>query len=585
MRIDIALLNFTLIAWLAAPVEAQTRTAQPGDDLIGLWGSESTFGPEVRGDFTLERSANQWIARIAGFEVSAPAGADLRFVLPGGQGELRARVDGVGAKRSIRAFWVQPGGNVSPYAVPVTLERAGVSAWRGSIVPLDERFSLYLHVRRHDDGSLRGSFHNPEFNWNGRSRWFRVTRDGESVKLADPTTGRVRYAQAYDSGQRTIAMEFGTPIALKPRSADQAIGFYPRTPAATSYSYRAPVPQADGWRTAHVGDVGMDDGPLQALVQRILTSDPLGDSAPRIHSLLVARRGKLVLEEYFFGFNSERLHDLRSASKTITAIMAGVAVDRGARFTMQTPVYSLFPQSDSSASSDPRKVRITVAHLLTHSTGLACDDNDEASPGNEDTMQRQQKQRDWYRYTLDLSVVHDPGTRYAYCSGAINLVGGIIRQTTNTWLPEFFEQRLARPLQIERYAINLMPTGEAYSGGGIYMRPRDLLKLGELHLRGGVWNGARVVSKRWIDESTAHRIAVPNGSSDGYGWHRHTLRVGGRTYQEYEANGNGGQFLIVVPELDLAIVFTAGNYGQYHIWRKFRDELVPQYIIAAVKGR
>ena len=117
------------------------------------------------------------------------------------------------------------------------------------------------------------------------------------------------------------------------------------------------------------------------------------------------------------------------------------------------------------------------------------------------------------------------------------------------------------------------------------MRPRDLLKLGELHLRGGVWNGARVVSKRWVDESTAHQISVPNGSSDGYGWHRHTLQVGGRSYQEYEANGNGGQFLIVVPELDLAIVFTAGNYGQYNIWRKFRDELVPQYIMTAVKAR
>lgn len=585
MRIHVGLLHLTATAWLVAPVRAQTRLPLPGDDLVGLWGSESTFGPEVRGDITLERRAGHWLARIAGFEVSALAGTHLRFVLPGGQGELRARVLGAGAKRTVRAFWLQPGGNMSPYAVPVRLQRAGENAWRGSIVPLDERFSLYLHVRRQEDGSLRGSFHNPEFNWNGRSRWFRITRDGESVTLADPATGRVRFVQAYDSGQRQIAMEFGTPIALKPRSADQAVGFYPRTPAAPSYSYRAPVPQADGWRAADAAEVGMDHAPLQALVERILTSDPLGDSAPRIHSLLIARRGKLILEEYFFGFSAGRLHDLRSASKTITAIMAGVAMDRGAKFTLQTPVYSLFPQSDAIARSDPRKARITVGHLLAHSTGLACDDNDEASPGNEETMQQQQKQRDWYRFTLDLFVVHDPGTRYAYCSGAMNLVGGVVRRTTNTWLPEFFDQHLARPLQIERYAINLMPTGEAYSGGGIYMRPRDLLKFGELHLRGGVWNGARVVSKRWVELSTALQIAVPNGSSDGYGWHRHTLQVGGRTYQEYEANGNGGQFLIVVPELDLAVVFTAGNYGQYNIWRKFRDELVPQFIIAAVKRR
>ena len=81
------------------------------------------------------------------------------------------------------------------------------------------------------------------------------------------------------------------------------------------------------------------------------------------------------------------------------------------------------------------------------------------------------------------------------------------------------------------------------------------------------------------------QIDAPNGTSDGYGWHRYTFVVGGKTYQEYEANGNGGQFLIVVPAFDLAVVFTAGNYNQYRIWRKFRDDLVPRYILAAAVDR
>lgn len=165
-----------------------------------------------------------------------------------------------------------------------------------------------------------------------------------------------------------------------------------------------------------------------------------------------------------------------------------------------------------------------------------------------------------------------------------------VARATGNWLPHFFDEHVAAPLQISHYAINLTPTGDAYGGGGIQMRPRDLLKFGQAFLDGGVWNGRRLVSEDWVKRSTAHQIAVPNGTpnagSDGYGWHRHTLHADGRNYQEYEANGNGGQFLIVIPELQLTVVFTAGNYLQYGIWRKFRDELVPQYVIPAIgKGR
>jgi CubicO group peptidase (beta-lactamase class C family) len=92
-----------------------------------------------------------------------------------------------------------------------------------------------------------------------------------------------------------------------------------------------------------------------------------------------------------------------------------------------------------------------------------------------------------------------------------------------------------------------------------------------------------VVSKRWVEQSTSRQVEAPGVSADGYAWHLHTLEQGGRRWREYEANGNGGQFLVVLPELDLAVVFTAGNYNRYRIWRKFRDELVPQYIIGAVK--
>jgi CubicO group peptidase (beta-lactamase class C family) len=290
-----------------------------------------------------------------------------------------------------------------------------------------------------------------------------------------------------------------------------------------------------------------------------------------------------VLEEYFQGFDRERPHDTRSASKTFASLLVGAAIELGAPLSVDTPVDSLFPTTDAAAGRDPRRAQMTVAHLMTMTSGLACDDNDDGSPGNEDRMQ-QSEQPDWYRYTLDLPQVHAPGERYAYCSGAVNLIGGVIGAVTGNWLPEFFHRHVAAPLQMGPYHINLMPTGEAYLGGGMHLRPRDALKLGQLYLDGGVWNGRRVTSSAWVTESLAYQVDVGDGSSDGYNWHRHSFVVGERTYVEYDASGNGGQLVMVFPELELVVGIFAGNYGQYGVWRRFRDELVPQYIVAAVRG-
>src|SRR5512140_3329643 len=106
--------------------------------------------------------------------------------------------------------------------------------------------------------------------------------------------------------------------------------------------------------------------------------------------------------------------------------------------------------------------------------GLACDDNDDASPGNEGAMQSQSAQPDWYRYTLDLPLANAPGEHYAYCSAGTNLAGGVLAQVSGAWLPALFDTLVAQPLKLGRYYVNLMPTGQAYSGGGMHLRPRDL---------------------------------------------------------------------------------------------------------------
>src|SRR5581483_7491890 len=236
--------------------------------------------------------------------------------------------------------------------------------------------------------------------------------------------------------------------------------------------------------------------------------------------------------------------------------------------------------------------------LMTHSAGLACDDNDDASPGNEATMQSQTAQPDWARYALDLPMAHDPGTRYAYCSANLNLTGAALSARTGSWLPALFERTIARPLQFGAWFWNLTPTGDGYAGGGVELLPRDFLKVGQAYLDGGRWRGRRIVDTSWVKASTApHMDVTPQTTGlseddfqnayiraqDGYAWHLNRLKAGDRVFQDYEATGNGGQLLIVVPEADLVVAITGGNYGQGGIWSRWRDTIVGQQILTHMR--
>jgi CubicO group peptidase (beta-lactamase class C family) len=188
-------------------------------------------------------------------------------------------------------------------------------------------------------------------------------------------------------------------------------------------------------------------------------------------------------------------------------------------------------------------------------------------------------------------MARDPGgTDAVYCSSDINLVGGIVSKATGTWLPKFFDQYLARPLRITSYHMNLMPTGEAYMGGGLYLRPRDQLKLGQLYLSGGVWNGRRILSESWVKDSvTRHSGFRPVMASDTdhgytYAWHTRHLQAGGREFRDYYAAGNGGQYVLVLPELDMVVGITGGDYSERNKFFLWESQLVPQYIIPAALG-
>jgi CubicO group peptidase (beta-lactamase class C family) len=557
--------------------------------LAGLWRGEAS-GPLVKGELTIEQRGQTWHARMAGFDVPIELKqGELQFALPAGQGEFRGRLSK--DAKTIVGHWIQPAGTVSLQrrATPVELPTTRKATWVGQVTPLADTMHFYVRIGSGADGKLTAVIRNPERNlWSTRT--YEVQVQGEAVTLVN---NPIRFRGSYDAKTDRLTLSLLAPSAplvnLKREADAQAEGFYPRAPQPGGYAYRRPAARQDGWRVASLAEAGLADKPLFALMKVLLAADPAHSNTVPIHSLLIARRGKLVFEEYFHGFGPDQPHDTRSAGKTLAPLLLGVARDHGAKVEPQTPVYNLFPEFKPFANWDERKSKLTVAHLMTMASGLACNDSDNASPGEESRLQAQPG--DWHKYTLDLPLVTEPGGQTAiYCSASLNMVGGVAAKVAGQWNADLFYQYIAHPLQFGTYHLNLMPTGEVYTGGGAYLRPRDALKLGQLYLSGGVWNGRRVLSRDWVEWSTqAHTtFAKPVVDIDlnhqyGYGWHVHHFTVGGRTYREYAAEGNGGQFVMVFPELDMVIAVNGGKYGS-GLWYRWGLEVIPQYLIPAGIG-
>lgn len=569
---------------LLLALSANTRASEPSD-IIGLWGNETVSGPLLSGELTVDGRQTPWRASMAGVSATVERDGDaVTFAMPGGQGHFRGRL----VAGNIDGVWIQPPGQAlaSAYATPLVLPRGDGQVWMAQLHPLQDRITQYVRIWRAEDGSLKAFLVNPEYNL-GRGVDYDVKLDADAVVLTDPKrkgwalNGRLDE----ESGQLRIDWQGIGVFAFTKRDRDDAIGYYANTPAGSQDAYRIPVPAGDGWTTASLGDVGMQAAPMLRLQQQIESSDTPGPGQTMVHGLLVARHGKLVFERYLHGYSREEAHDTRSAGKSFASLLVGMAIEHGAAISAKTPVLSMFSSGEPIEHVDRDKRAMTIGDLMAMQSGLACDDNDDKSPGGEEAMQRQHDERDWYRYTLNLPMVQAPGAEKAvYCSAGINLLGGVVRNATGRRVTDLFQDWIAGPLQMRGYHLNLMPDDDAYLAGGIRMRPRDMLKLGQLYLNGGIWNGQRLIDQRWIDASVSRHSTFGPNHDYGYGWHLHAFHVDGHDYRGYSAEGNGGQFVIVVPELDLVVAITAGNYGQFSVWYPLQD-LVTKYVIPAALQR
>ena len=571
----------------ATLVLAQAGGGQPAPapTLEGLWVAKQRFGPDIRGTLMILPRGNALVADIGGYSVSVRQdGRKLSFSLPDGKGSFRGTQNGT----AIEGQWVQAATRNSgaAYATPVLLRADGPGRWRGEVEPLDDQMTYYLPVNRSADGRFSTYLRNPERN---QGRFFGTTRieaEGETVRLIGKRRGQQEESVVLSGRRDTEVGTFSIPIQGPTfdfqRDAEASSDFYPRGSPPVRYSYSPPVQRDDGWQVSTLEKEGIDQAVIEKFVQKLIDMPMDGISSSQIHSVLIARNGKLVLEEYFHGHGRDNPHDTRSASKSWTNVLIGAAMQAGVAIRLDTPVYETL-LGQVPADLDPRKKSMTLEHLISMTAGFDCDDSGDR-PGDEDVMQEQTKQPDWYRYALDVPMAWNSGDKIVYCSMKPNLGGGMLERISGEPLPELFYRLVAKPMRMENYHLFLQPTGQAYGGGGHHFTTRDFMKLTQLFLNDGKWEGRQIVSSEWARKSgSALRLLSPSsGQTYGYLWNSVEYPFRGRKLHAYFPGGNGGQVYIGIPDLDLLIAFTGGNYADPVLFRSQR-EFVPQDILPAIR--
>lgn len=345
----------------------------------------------------------------------------------------------------------------------------------------------------------------------------------------------------------------------------------PDQPPVVPYTYAVPAELGDLWTVGHANTVGVSAEILEAMMAEIQSGN-----FPLIDSIAVARRGVLVLSETvrtITGTADERvgnadpaMHAQNSVSKSFAAALTGIAIDQGVFENTEVPYLSLFPYPDYE-NRDDRKDNITLQHVLTMTLGL--DWNEWEPPYSDPDNQmftHYATHVDVSKGLLDLPMAFDPGTRFAYNTIASVSLGQAIENNAPLSLIDYGSAFFLAPLGITRIEVERTPSGLPDLGRGLFLTTRDMLKLGQLYLDNGEWQGRQVVSSDWVSRSTTVNVelewAEPDGmvwQMEGYGYHwwLGTFTVDGRRYDSYAAWGFGEQWLMVIPELELVVAVNA----------------------------
>jgi CubicO group peptidase (beta-lactamase class C family) len=316
------------------------------------------------------------------------------------------------------------------------------------------------------------------------------------------------------------------------------------------------------WEIASPASENLDPELIAALLARVR-----GGGYRNIHGVLLVKNGKLVVEEYFAGHDSEgrrqtfdrdTLHEIHSATKSVNALLIGIAIDqRLIGDGVDQEISTFFPEyADVFAGGGKGEIRLK--HCLSMTAGLSWDEWALPYTDSRNDHVAMNASADPIRYVLERDLVAEPGTRFVYSSGVAIVLGEVVHKVSGLRADEFAERNLFAPLGIREYRWQRYPNQVVQTGGGLSLRPRDMAKIGSLVLNGGRWRGKQIVSEEWVREST--RQHAPDREY-GFQWWLGRIGEPDRAVAAYGAQGRGGQFIIVLPALEMVAVFTGWDEG------------------------
>ncbi len=344
-------------------------------------------------------------------------------------------------------------------------------------------------------------------------------------------------------------------------------------------------PGSLNWPLGSAGDSGISPSKLQSMEAAVRSG-----AFTKIGSVLIARYGKLVYEGYFEGDANTR-RDTRSATKSITDVLVGIAIRDKKLSGVDARVLSLLPERARKLQNpDPRKTAITLEDFLTMSSPLECDDWNDASRGNEERMYLVE---DWAQFILDLPIrgrmrvgeeVEPPlyGRYFSYCTGGVFTLSEVLQKATGLRTDRYAQQMLFAPLGIASAQWVYSPLNIPQTGGGLRLTSRDLLKITQLYLNGGSWHGTRIVDESWARASTQPHARIDDDTEYGYLWWLKSFKSGGKTYPAFFMSGNGGNKVVAIPSLQMAVAITSTNYST-HGMHEQTEKLLTEYVLAAVE--
>ncbi|MCR9225866.1 MAG: beta-lactamase family protein [Flavobacteriaceae bacterium] len=438
----------------------------------------------------------------------------------------------------------------------IALEKADDNTYKGTWNPFMfndglQSSDIMLYMEETDNGPVAYPFFGDQ---RFRGAWSsNFEQNGNLLTFKDSNTG-FNFRANLQEDHIDLDILLGQSVLTSTRLTHTDDGWeYSSNPRTKPQSTNTPPLLKDGWEVANINDHGIDQGKLEELIDASNTGEWIN-----MHSVLIAKSNKLVFESYFGGYNVHVPHDLRSASKSVSSAMIGIAIDDGLINGTEEKLYDFIPET-YQYTKDSLKAKITLQDLLTMGSGLDVNNN-----AGEDYYQNPNNPSNWLKTVLEAPMVHLPGTYMDYGSANPFLLGVCLSERLKTPLETYMDEKLFAPLGITNYINQTDDTEQRpYFGGGMLLTSRNLLKFGQLYLNKGTWQGNRIISESWVEESFKKygRLQDTKGKNEyGYLWWHDTYEVHGKEIKSIEARGAGGQFIFILPDLDSVVVITAGNF-------------------------